>query len=163
MEAENHKEEDYETHVRICDTGVDCLDVRSKRCGPNFSQDSLAPSPNVLALPPGNNWLLSSWVCVPADCFDIVVAKEYGYASTIAFGTCYGTPSTGAHNPVAAEAIEASGCESPVYLETGTATFQLTTMVFANVTYGLEGLIVPAEASIPALDEVLIGCFISMV
>ena len=79
------------------------------------TQDSLAPSPNVLALPPGNNWLLSSWVCVPADCFDIVVAKEYGYASTIAFGTCYGTPSTGAHNPVAAEAIEASGCESPVY------------------------------------------------
>jgi hypothetical protein len=41
----------------------------------------------------------------------------------------------------------AENCEDVAFLETGTATFQLTTLKYFTKTYGLEGLIVPAEAS----------------
>jgi|SRR5277367_458997 len=105
-------------------------------------------------LPPGNTWLLSSWYCIPSDCYDYeVVVTGYGTASTAAYGTCFGTPPSGGggvyqvFNPVASATIVAEDCSDVVYLETGTATFRLTTLEYLGKTFGLEGLIVPAQST----------------
>jgi hypothetical protein len=113
-------------------------------------QDSLTPTPYAIIYPPGDNWLLSSWYCIPSDCFDYtVVYAGYGTASTAAYGTCFGASNqrTPAHNPAPIATVIAENCQALVFLETGTATFRLTTLHYITKTYGLEGLIVPAEAS----------------
>ncbi len=109
------------------------------------SLESQGPTPYVILYPAANNWLLSSWYCNPADCFDYVVALSYGNAYTDARGTTFG------HwynvNPVAYQSVTAQNCSSTVFLETGTATFRLTTKKYGIKTYGMEGLIVPSQAT----------------
>jgi hypothetical protein len=113
------------------------------------ARDSLTPKPDAVYFPPGNTWLLSSWYCVPSDCFDYtVVYLGDGTSSTAAYGTVFGGGSGwGVSNPAPVATVVAENCEDVVFLETGTATFQLTTLEYLGRTYGLEGLIVPAEAS----------------
>lgn len=108
-------------------------------------------TPYALSPPPaGNNWLLSSWYCTPADCFDYVVGQT-GVSYTAAYGTCYGIPTSlwPAHNPAAAMEIIAYNCADVVFMETGTATFRFTTKKINSSaglkSFGLEGLIVPAQ------------------
>jgi hypothetical protein len=86
-------------------------------------------------LPPANNWLLSSWYCNPADCFDYVVAQEFGTAYTAAYGTPYGTPSSDAFSISPAIEVIAQNCTNVAILETGTATFRLTTKRFFTKIY----------------------------
>jgi hypothetical protein len=94
--------------------------------------------------PPGNNWLLNYWYCIPSSCFDYVLAQN-GVAHTEANGTPFGTPYSYAYNVHAVANITATNCSPPVFLEAGTATFRLTTKKYLNKTYGMEGLIVPAQ------------------
>jgi hypothetical protein len=120
------------------------------------AQDPLATPdavPDLVVIPPGNHWLLSSWYCVPADCFDYAFGLNTS-AYTAAYGTCYGALS-GAVNPAPVESIVAENCAAVAYLETGTATFRLTYITAFHKTYGLEGLIVPAQAT--TQDGVIVG------
>jgi hypothetical protein len=109
-------------------------------------QESLAPTPYVIVGPTGNNWLLSSWYCDPAACYDYVVALTYGNAYTDAKGTPIGKFHT--VNPVFAyQSVTAENCQSYVFLETGPATFRLTYKLYNAKSWGMEGLIVPSQAT----------------
>jgi hypothetical protein len=119
-------------------------------CAPRIAaqtpQESKGPTGYVFSAPKANNWLLSSWFCDPADCFDTVVALTYGNAYTDAKGTPYGIAYT--VNPVFAyQSVTAENCQSVVFLETGPATFRLTTKRTIWGTFGMEGLIVPSQAT----------------
>jgi len=109
------------------------------------AQSSQAPTPDRIVFPNANNWLLSYWYCDPADCFDYVVALTYGYAYTDAKGTPFGGWYT--VKPFAVQTATAQNCTSTVFLETGPATFRLTTKKWYLKTYGMEGLIVPSQVT----------------